>query len=119
MIRVILAVLDDLMFTSKIRNAATQLGVVIRFAKSSPDALAEMRKAVPSLVIFDLNSAVAEPLATLAEMKKDSALATIPTIGFASHVHSDVINAARQAGMDDVMARSAFTMRLADIIRDV
>jgi CheY-like chemotaxis protein len=119
MMRVILAVLDDLMFTSKIKTAATQLGVAVRFAKSSPDALAEMRKSVPSLVIFDLNSARAEPLVTLAEMKKDSALATIPTIGFASHVHSDVITAARQAGMDDVMARSAFTMRLGDILRDV
>jgi CheY-like chemotaxis protein len=119
MMRVILAVLDDLMFTSKIKTAATQLGVSVRFAKSSPDALAEMRKSVPSLVIFDLNSARGEPLVTLAEMKKDSALATIPTIGFASHVHSDVITAARQAGMDDVMARSAFTMRLGDILRDV
>jgi PleD family two-component response regulator len=116
---VILAVLDDLLFTSKIRNAATKIGTGVRFARSSADALAEMRKSVPSLVIFDLNSSRTDPLATLAEMKKDSALATIPTIGFASHLQSDVINAARSAGMDEVLARSAFTMRLGDIIRDV
>jgi CheY-like chemotaxis protein len=116
---VILAVLDDLLFTSKIKTAAAQLGISVRFAKSSDDALAEMRKSVPSLVIFDLNSQRTDPLATLAEMKKDGALATIPTIGFASHVQSDVITAARHAGMDDVMARSAFTMRLGEILRDV
>jgi len=52
-------------------------------------------------------------------MKKDAALATIPTIGFASHVHGEVINAARAAGMDEVLARSSFTLRLGDIIRDV
>jgi hypothetical protein len=34
-------------------------------------------------------------------------------------VQSDVINAARAAGMDEVMARSAFTLRLGDIIKDV
>ena len=73
----------------------------------------------PSLVIFDLNSSHTNPMATLAEMKKDGALATIPTIGFASHVQSDVITAARDAGMDEVMARSAFTIRLGDIIKDV
>jgi PleD family two-component response regulator len=116
---VILAVLDDLLFTSKIKNAAAQTGTSIRFARSSVDALAEMRRLVPSLVIFDLNSSHTDPLATLAEMKKDGTLAAIPTIGFASHVHSDVMTAARDAGMDEVMARSAFTMRLGDIIRDV
>jgi CheY-like chemotaxis protein len=118
MVIVILAVLDDLLFTSKIRNAATQLGIAVRFARSSADALAEMRKSAPALVIFDLNSQRTEPLATLAEMKKDGSLAAIPTVAFASHLQSDVINAARQAGMDDVLARSAFTMRLGDILRD-
>src|SRR5687768_4429506 len=116
---VILAVLDDLLFTSKIRNAAVHAGMPVRFARSSADALAEMRQAVPSLVIFDLNSARTEPLATLAAMKKDSALAAIPTLGFASHLQSDVINAAKSAGMDEVLARSAFAMRLGEIIRDV
>ena len=114
----ILAVLDDLLFTSKIRNAAAQTGAQVRFAKSSADALAEMRQAPPALVIFDLNSARVEPLSTLAAMKKDSALAAIPTLGFASHLQTDVINAARAAGMDEVLARSAFALRLGEILRD-
>ena len=41
---VILAILDDLMFTSKIKTAATQLGVPVAFARSREGALAEMRK---------------------------------------------------------------------------
>ena len=91
---------------------------MIRFARSSADALAEMRRAFPALVIFDLQQlAHRTTFATLAEMKKDSALATVP-IGFASHVQSDVIMT-RDAGMDEVMARSSFTMRLSDIIKDV
>jgi PleD family two-component response regulator len=119
MVDVILAVLDDLLFSSKIKNASAQLGITVRYARTSADALAEMRKSVPALVIFDLDSQRTNPLATLAEMKKDSALATIPTVAFASHVHGDIINAARTAGMDEVLARSAFTMRLGDILRNV
>jgi hypothetical protein len=49
-------------------------------------------------------------------MKADPALAAIPTVGFASHVQTEVIDAARRAGVDDVMARSAFTQRLAEIL---
>jgi len=103
---VILAVLDDLLFSSKIRNASTQLGLAVRFARTSSDALAEMRSSVPALVIFDLDSRRTDPLGT------------IPTVAFASHVHTDLIEAARTAGMDDVLPRSAFTMRLADILRN-
>jgi PleD family two-component response regulator len=116
---VILAVLDDLLFSSKIKNASSQLGIGVRYARTAADALAEMRKSVPALVIFDLDSQRTDPLGTLAEMKKDSALAVIPTVGFASHVHGDVIAAARTAGMDEVLARSSFTLRLADILRNV
>ena len=112
----ILAILDDLMFTSKIKTAASHVGVPVTFARSSEAALVEMRKGAPSLVIFDLNNARTDPLGTLAAMKREPALAAIPTMGFASHVQVDVINAARQAGVDEVLARSAFTERLGEIL---
>jgi hypothetical protein len=41
----------------------------------------------------------------------------VPTVGYASHVQVDVIDAARQAGVGEVLARSAFTQQLADILR--
>jgi len=114
---VILALVDDLMFTSKIRTAAKELGVQLTFARSSDAALAEMRKARPSLVIFDLNNPRTDPLGTVSAMKQDASLASIPTVGFVSHVQTDLIERARQAGVTDVLARSTFTLQLADILR--
>ena len=107
----IVAVLDDLMFSSKIKTTANLLGVRW-FARSSESALTEMRKTPPTLVILDLNNARIGPLAIVAAMKQDAALASIPTVGYASHVQTDVINAARQAGVGEVLARSAFTQQL-------
>jgi PleD family two-component response regulator len=112
----ILAVLDDLMFTSKIRTAASQLGVELSVARSSAAALESLRTAAPSLVIFDLNSQRTDPLGVVAAMKADAALAAIPTLGFVSHVQTDVIQAARAAGVGEVLPRSVFTMRLGDIL---
>jgi PleD family two-component response regulator len=112
----ILAVLDDLMFTSKIRTTASQLGVDVVFARSADAALSEMRTHTPSLVILDLNNARTNPLGIVASMQQDAALASIRTLGYASHVQTDVINAARRAGVGDVMARSAFTQQLAHIL---
>lgn len=113
----ILAILDDLMFTSKIKVTAGQLGVAVTFARSADAALDEMRKTVPSLVILDLNNARTNPLGIVATMKQEAALASVPTVGYASHVQTDVISAARQAGVGEVLARSAFTAQLADILQ--
>lgn len=113
----ILAVLDDLMFTSKIKTAASQLGTAVTFARSADAALGEMRKTTPALVILDLNNARTNPLGIVASMKEDPALASVQTVGFVSHVDTATINAARAAGVGEVLARSAFTAQLADILR--
>jgi hypothetical protein len=49
-------------------------------------------------------------------MKDDPSLAAVPTVGFASHVDTALIAAARAAGVGEVLARSAFTARLAEIL---
>jgi PleD family two-component response regulator len=112
----ILAVLDDLMFSSKIKTAANQLGVDLRFSRSVDGALDTMRKNQTTMVIFDLNNERLQPLAIVAAMKADPQLASIATVGYASHVQVDVINAARQAGVGEVLPRSVFVQQLADIL---
>ncbi|HZP48403.1 MAG TPA: hypothetical protein VFB07_07715 [Vicinamibacterales bacterium] len=113
----ILAVLDDLMFTSRIKTAAAQLNVAVGFARSADAARAAMEAAPPSLVILDLDNPRIDPLGLVASMKSNPRLAAIPTVGFVSHVHTDVIQAARAAGVAEVMARSAFTQQLGEILR--
>jgi PleD family two-component response regulator len=112
----VLAVVDDLMFASKIRSTASQLGIQLAFARSSGDALAAMRKDKPSVVILDLNNPRTDPLGIVAAMQRDPALAAIPTVGYASHVDAALIATARQTGVAEVLARSAFTTRLAEIL---
>ena len=112
----ILALVDDLMFRSKIKSAAQHAGAAVTLAGSRDAALSAMRANPPALVIFDLNNTRADPLGTLTDMKKDVALASIPTVGYVSHVDVDTIDAARAAGVDEVLARSAFTMRLAELV---
>lgn len=113
---VILAILDDLMFSSKIKTAAKQLGVPVSIVRSSEGALADMRTHLPTLVIFDLNNPRTDPIGTVSAMKADPSLASIPTVGFSQHTQTDAIEAARRAGVGEVLARGAFFERLADIL---
>ena len=113
----VLAVVDDLMFTSRIRAAANAAGTAVAFARSREAALDQVRQAGPALVLFDLDNPRTDPIGTVAAMKADAALAAIPTLGFVSHVHAELIGRARDAGIGDVLARSAFTAQLADIMK--
>lgn len=112
----ILAAVDDFLFRSKIRAVAKHVNADVRFAQTPDEILAQARELKPTLVIIDLNSAKADPVATIAALKADGALAGIRAIGFASHVHTDLIAAARNAGADQVLPRSAFAGNLAEIL---
>jgi PleD family two-component response regulator len=113
----IIAVLDDLFFSIKIKNAAKLLGAEVYFERSPDAVLESIRAKAPRLVIFDLDSTTMRPLAALAAMKAEATLKDVPTLGFVSHVHADVIAAARAAGIDQVLARSAFVDRLGTILQ--
>ena len=112
----ILAAVDDLLFSSKIRTTAKLAGVELTFARTPAEILEQSRSLKPALVIFDLNSGKANPLETIASMKSDPELAPIRTLGFVSHVHAGLIEAARAAGIDEVLARSAFAGNLTEIL---
>jgi DNA-binding NarL/FixJ family response regulator len=112
----VLVAVDDLLFSSKIRAAAKAAGVDITFARTPEDIIRSVREERPALAIFDLNSAKTDPVATIARIKGEPALAGVRTVGFASHVHTDLIAAARRAGADDVLPRSVFAATLADIL---
>jgi len=112
----ILAAVDDFLFRSKIRAVAKHVNAEIAFAQTPDEILAQARAAKPALVIFDLNSQKSDPIATIAALKADAALSGVRTIGFASHVHVDLIAAARKAGADQVLARSQFAGNLAEIL---
>jgi len=112
----IVCVVDDLIFSIKISTAAKHLGVDMYFERSKDRVLETLRDKRPSLVIFDLNSAKLAPLEALAAMKADSVLKEIQTLGFVSHVDTATIDAARAAGIDQVLARSAFAERLGEIL---
>ena len=112
----VLAVVDDLMFSVKISAAAKALNVPVAFERVPEAVVQRVRDERPSLVIFDLNSVRLRPIETIVALKGDPALAGIRTMGYVSHVQGDVIAAARSAGCDEVLARSAFSERLGTIL---
>lgn len=112
----IVCAIDDLIFSIKIKSAAKALGVPLYFERSAEHIVETVREKQPALVIFDLNSAKLSPLAAIAAIKGDPALAGVRTLGYVSHVDAATIAGARDAGIDEVLARSAFADRIGSIL---
>ena len=114
----ILCAVDDLMFATKISTAAKSLQREIAFERNPERVVSRVREERPSLVIFDLNSSKLRPLDAIRAIKADPDLTATRTLGYVSHVQADVIAAARRAGCDEVLARSAFSSRLGEILQE-
>lgn len=112
----IVCAIDDLMFSVKISTAAKQLKADVYFERGADKVVETVRAKQPSLVIFDLNSARMRPLDAIAALKADPELKTVRTLGYVSHADVETIAAARTAGIDEVLARSAFTAQLGQIL---
>ena len=116
MTRRILAAVEDLLFKSKISETASQLGIEATFPRNPRRLLEAMHESPPDLLVLDLNSARFEPLTLLEDVRSDEATRDVPTVG--SHVQKDLAVAAREAGCDRVVARSAFTKDLPQLLAD-
>jgi CheY-like chemotaxis protein len=112
----VLAVVDDLLFASKIRSTAARLGREVVFARSSDAAIEQGRGRTPDVILVDLDSRRLDALATIAATRADASLSAVPIVGFVSHVRVDLVEAARQAGADRVLSRSAFVAHLSEIL---
>jgi CheY-like chemotaxis protein len=114
--RRVLAAVEDLLFRSKISETASTLGIEAAFPRNSRRLLESLRESPPDLLVLDLNSARFEPLALLQTIKSEAATRDVSTVGFLSHVQKDLAAAAREAGCDRIVARSAFTKNLPRIL---
>lgn len=108
----VVALMDDLFFQMKLAETAKHLGIEVKVATTA-DALLGLLQPPPRMVIVDLN-ARSQPIQAVEQLR--AAHPAIPVIAFLSHVQRDLALQAQDAGCTEVMPRSVFTQRLADIL---
>jgi CheY-like chemotaxis protein len=107
----VLVIISDLIFRSKIDEAARRAGVPLRVAKTPEQLERHLGNATPAVVLMDLEMEGVDTPAMLSRLRANVEAANVPVIGFAGHTNVEVIHAARADGVQ-VMARSAFVTQL-------
>ena len=112
--RAVHALLDDLLIRARIESTAAAAGIPL-IVSANPAELRERLGAGAGGVLVDLAlPGAAEAIAALRRQPVPPRV-----VAWGSHVDVDAMDAARAAGADRVLPRSAFTRRLPEILREL
>jgi hypothetical protein len=106
----------DLIFTSKIKGTAADLGYSLMVASSDLQARSMIEMYSPRVVLVDLTAGdLVAPRALMSY--QELARSTAWFVAFGSHVDVDKLVAAKAAGCHVVLPRSRFTAELPTLLR--
>lgn len=109
-----IAWVTDLIFATKIRSTAQAVGAVVELVRDRPGLESAATSGPVDQVLLDLNATGLDPASAVAAARAIPGRPKI--VAYLSHVQADLAAAARAAGADEVLARSAFSERLPSLL---
>jgi DNA-binding response OmpR family regulator len=106
----VLGCIRDLMFSTRVRDAARQHGHDCQIVTKATDVAGNLAGA--DLVVIDLMV----PGGGALEAVSAAAASGVTVVAYGEHVQAEVLQAGRDAGADEVLTRSEFTRRLAALL---
>jgi CheY-like chemotaxis protein len=110
----ILALTADFNSGVQIADTARTLGARCVVVRSAADLLAKLGDAPADLVVIDLQLAGLDPEAVVQQIGRGNGGA--PIIAFGRHTEAASLRAAREAGCAEVLVRSDFFPRVAEVL---
>lgn len=111
-IQTVLGWVPNLMFSTRIGEVASTLGGLVTLV-SSNEELEEKLDIHPSLIILDLTAVEPGWKEAVAKAKA----AGVPVLAYGPHVDVEALEAATEAGCDEVFANSKFRIDLPNILK--
>lgn len=106
---------SDLIWATRIKGTADALGISCRPVRSPEMLDARLADASPVALIVDLETEQAG-VDLIRHLRTKPEAPRLAVLAFAPHVKKDLIQAARDAGADQVLTRGAFDHDLVDIL---
>jgi len=114
----VFVILDDLLFESRIRQAAKELDINMSIIKSAKGFKYKALEHKPDLIIIDLGSKKIDAEKVIKEIKTDQELSNIFCMGYISHVEKEKMKKFQEMGCDQVLPRSKFSNQLYNLLKE-
>ena len=110
----ILVVIPDLMFQTRVREQAKALDYDVIVADAQVEVSAALEMA-PKLVVLDLHAYGMDPAPIIEAAKA----LDVPVLAFGRHTAAGELKAAREAGCDRVVVRSTFVEEMPQLLQEL
>ena len=110
-----IAIVSDLIFSSRITGTANKVGATCKIVKDIPSLQNELESSDVTTVLMDLSCDGLAPEEAIRTIK--SKRPGIRVVAFCSHVQTELMTQATNAGADLVLPRSAFVQQLPQLLR--
>ena len=123
---VILGFIENLMFSTRVESVVESLGFKMEWMEQGDQdsalsgentLLNRIIQLAPVLILVDLGMGAISWGTVIQQIKSTPSTKQIPVICFGSHMDADTLKLARQAGADEVVARSRFFSALPKLIQ--
>ena len=117
--RSVLLVISDLLFRSRMDDAARHADIPLRVAKSMEQLERHLSNGLPALAIVDLESDTIDTSAAIRRLRGVPGGEGLRIVAYAGHTNVEAIKAGREAGAGVVLARSGFIAQLPTLLAHV
>ena len=104
---------DDLMFGSRVRSVADQLGVDLVMANNQDKLISKLTDDM-TLMILDLSTNNCDPASIVSQARETAS--DIRIVAYGPHVREAMLRAAVDAGCDAVMSNGQFNADIAGVL---
>ncbi|UCE02832.1 MAG: response regulator transcription factor [Candidatus Latescibacterota bacterium] len=112
----IMAFLDDIFYTAKIREIAKAHAKDVRFVRDLAGLDKRLAAAAPQTVLVDLTAETLQPLELIRRIKEQPEWAHVRVVAYSSHAQAELMEEASRLGADEVLSKSDLTPKLAEIV---
>lgn len=113
----VMAFLEDVFVTAKIREVARAADRDVRFIRDRSGMDKRLGTNVPELVLIDLTAESLQPMDLIRQIKSTPEWASARIVAYSPHSRAELMEEANQLGADIVLPKSGFTQRLTEILQ--
>ena len=117
--KTVLAVVNDIFFYTKIRDALLPGGYKLERARSEAEVAEKASTLRPAAMIMNMNDENLDAVRALTQVKGTEGLQTIPILAFANHEEVDTFRRAKELGVTKIVSRNEFSSRTRELLQEV
>jgi len=115
----IMAFLEDIFYTAKIREIANSQSKDVRFVRDLTGLDKRLTGPAPATVVVDLNAATLQPIDLIRRIKEQPDWTGVRVVAYSSHAQAELMEEASRVGADVVLSKTGFNEKLHDIVEGV